>query len=41
MYFLERGFLEGIPGFVIAVTGSFYVFLKYAKLWERWARRGD
>ncbi len=33
MYFLERGFLEGVPGFVIAVTGAFYVFLKYAKLW--------
>jgi glycosyltransferase involved in cell wall biosynthesis len=41
MYFLERGFLEGIPGFVIAVTGSFYVFLKYAKLWEQWVRRGE
>lgn len=34
MYFLKRGFLEGVPGFVIAVTGSFYVFMKYAKLWR-------
>jgi hypothetical protein len=34
MYFLKRGFLDGIPGFIIAVCGSFYVFLKYAKLWE-------
>ncbi len=34
MYFLERGFLDGVPGFVVAVCGSFYVFLKYAKLWE-------
>jgi glycosyltransferase involved in cell wall biosynthesis len=32
MYVLERGFLERVPGFVIAVTGAFYVFLKYAKL---------
>jgi glycosyltransferase involved in cell wall biosynthesis len=32
MFLLERGFLDGLPGFVIAVTGSFYVFLKYAKL---------
>jgi glycosyltransferase involved in cell wall biosynthesis len=32
MYVMKRGFLEGVPGFVIAVTGSFYVFLKYAKL---------
>jgi len=32
MYVLKRGFLDGIPGFVVAVTGSFYVFLKYAKL---------
>ena len=34
MYIVKRGFLDGIPGFIIAVCGSFYVFLKYAKLWE-------
>ena len=33
-FLIQRGFLDGIPGFVVAVTGSFYVFLKYAKLWE-------
>jgi len=33
-YFLKRGFLDGLPGFIIAVTSSFYVFLRYAKLWE-------
>jgi len=32
MFLLERGFLDGVPGFVVAITGSFYVFLKYAKL---------
>ncbi len=33
-YFMRKGFMDGIPGFVIAVVNSFYVFLKYAKLWE-------
>ncbi|MGI9570631.1 MAG: glycosyltransferase family 2 protein, partial [Desulfobulbia bacterium] len=33
-YILKRGFLDGLPGFIIAVTSSFYVFLRYAKLWE-------
>jgi glycosyltransferase involved in cell wall biosynthesis len=34
MYILKQGFREGVAGFVIAVLGMFYVFLKYAKLWE-------
>jgi len=34
MYLVKRGFLDGIPGLIVAVCGSFYVFLKYAKLWE-------
>ena len=34
-YVLKRGFLDGIPGLVIAVATAFHVFLKYAKLWER------
>jgi len=34
MYVLKAGFLDGIAGLVVAVTGSFYVFLKYAKLLE-------
>jgi glycosyltransferase involved in cell wall biosynthesis len=33
-YVLRRGFLEGIPGFLAAAVTAFYVFLKYAKLWE-------
>ena len=33
-YILKRGFLDGLPGFLIARTVSFGVFLKYAKLWE-------
>ncbi|MCG8589319.1 MAG: glycosyltransferase family 2 protein [Proteobacteria bacterium] len=34
-YWLKRGFLDGVPGFIIAVNTAFHVFLKYAKLWER------
>ncbi len=33
-YILKRGFLEGFAGFYVAAAGAFYVFLKYAKLWE-------
>lgn len=33
-YFLKRGFMEGFGGFYVAVSAAFYVFLKYAKLWE-------
>ena len=34
-YFLKKGFLDGIPGLIISVVSSFYVFLRYAKLWEK------
>jgi glycosyltransferase involved in cell wall biosynthesis len=34
MYFLRRGFLDGMHGFILAVLSSAYVFAKYAKLWE-------
>jgi glycosyltransferase involved in cell wall biosynthesis len=34
MYFLKLGLLEGAAGFLVASLGAFYVFLKYAKLWE-------
>jgi len=39
MYALRLGFLDGAAGFVLAVLSSYYVFLKYAKLWE--LRRED
>jgi len=40
MYLLKAGLLDGVPGFIAAVLGSYYVFLKHAKLWElRGARR--
>ncbi len=34
MFILKQGFREGIQGLIIAIIGMFYVFLKYAKLWE-------
>ena len=40
MYLLRRGFMDGKRGLVLAVIGSFYVFLKYAKLWERRGKKG-
>lgn len=33
-YLVKGGFLDGIPGFVIAFSNCYYVFAKYAKLWE-------
>jgi glycosyltransferase involved in cell wall biosynthesis len=33
-YLWKKGFLDGLPGFIIAVNSSFYVFMKYAKLWQ-------
>lgn len=34
MYVLKLGLLDGWPGFAAAVSGAYYVFLKYAKLRE-------
>jgi glycosyltransferase involved in cell wall biosynthesis len=34
-YVMRRGFLDGMAGFVVGVASGFYVFLKYAKLWQR------
>ncbi len=33
-YILKRGFLDGVPGLVVAAFTGFSVFVKYAKLWE-------
>lgn len=42
-YLGKRYFLNGWAGFISAATGAFYVFLKYAKVYEahRSARRRD
>ncbi|MCF7854103.1 MAG: glycosyltransferase family 2 protein [Candidatus Pacebacteria bacterium] len=34
-YFLKRGFLDGVPGLILAVNTMFYVFAKESKLYER------
>lgn len=34
-YFFKRGFMDGLPGFIIAVGSAYSVFLKHAKLWEQ------
>lgn len=33
-YIIKRGFLDGLPGFIVSVGAAYSVFLKYAKLWE-------
>ena len=42
-YFLEAGFLDGVPGLIIAVNNMAYTFNKYAKLWEhrRTSEKGE
>lgn len=41
MYLLRLGFFDGKAGFVISLLGGFYVFAKYAKLWELSKERGE
>ena len=33
-FLLKKGFLDGVPGLIIAMQTAYGVFLKYAKLWE-------
>lgn len=33
-YIYKKGFLDGMPGFIIAVGAAYSMFLKFAKLWE-------
>jgi glycosyltransferase involved in cell wall biosynthesis len=33
-YIFKRGFLDGIPGFIILASTMYYVFMKHARLWE-------
>ncbi len=33
-YLLQQGFRRGLPGFIVSIAGAYYVFMKYAKLWE-------
>lgn len=33
-YFLKLGFLDGLPGFIIAVSAGYSIFLRWSKIWE-------
>jgi hypothetical protein len=33
-YILKRGITDGRPGFIISAMNAYYVFLKFAKLWQ-------
>jgi hypothetical protein len=39
-YILRRGYVEGIPGFFVAASDAFYVFLRWAKVRERQLTEG-
>jgi len=34
-YVLKGGLRDGTPGFIISAMNAYYVFLKFAKLWEK------
>lgn len=38
-YFIKRGFMDGIPGLILALTMSFYSFLARGKLWQLWQKK--
>jgi glycosyltransferase involved in cell wall biosynthesis len=40
-YLAHGGFRDGIPGFVISALNAYYVFLKFAKLWELHKSQGS
>jgi hypothetical protein len=35
MYVLHAGFLDGWRGFLLAVLYAYYVFVRWAKIWEK------
>lgn len=39
-YFVKGGFLDGLPGFILAASSTFHVFSKYVKLWHFGSRKG-
>ena len=40
-YIFKMGFLDGVPGIIIAVSTVYYVFMKQAKLWEMEKKNGS
>jgi len=41
IYILKQGFRDGIPGLILSVIHSFYIFTKYAKYWEMRNKAGS
>ena len=39
-YLVKGGFLDGVPGIIIAASTMYYVFMKQARLWELEKRNG-
>ena len=40
-YILRYGIRQGVPGLVVSLLNSYYVLLKFAKLWELQRRAED
>jgi glycosyltransferase involved in cell wall biosynthesis len=40
-YLAHGGIRDGVPGFIISAMNAYYVFLKFAKLWELQRRNAD
>ena len=40
-YLWRRGFRDGTPGLIVSLMNSYYVFLKFAKLWEHHRHNGN
>ena len=41
VYLLKLGFLDGLAGFIIAITSAYAMFVRYVKLRELWNRLGN
>lgn len=41
VYLLRLGFLDGLAGFIIALTSAYAMFVRYVKLRELWNRLGN
>jgi glycosyltransferase involved in cell wall biosynthesis len=40
-YVFRDGFTKGLPGLMVSISTAYYVFMKYAKLWEIERERAD
>ncbi|MGD2063082.1 MAG: glycosyltransferase family 2 protein [Nitrospirota bacterium] len=40
-YLVQCGFRDGLPGLIVAANAAWYVFLREAKLWELYRRKGQ